>query len=216
MTELGNAVLEEIDAERALDEIRSAATAPAPGPEPVSDPESWLLAHGRDGITWGVLAADGWHFSPEAASLHRDTLQQLRIFDSRREVLVWRTPDGLRGRSLADAPDAPGPPESWSPMRLTDPGRAQWTDPVEGSPTAPIDERMVILGPQDDQSPTEAFTELAASTGAVHHVPLPAGRGVPALHLRHYLELDDASGIVRIAATRLVALGLADRGEGRA
>lgn len=147
----------------------------------------FALAHCDAGVTWGYLASARWRLSsevdpelspvPTVASLH-----ELRLFGHLAEVLIWRSEQGLSGRSLAD-----------------------W-DGVEGVDDAlrPIDEKRFLCG-CDRPSKQGDFIRYTGRGGAEHLAP--ASLPLRSFGVRHYLEQDRITGAVRIAATLLQIQG---------
>src|SRR5260370_30987813 len=83
-------------------------TAIASGDGSAAPETSWLLAHCDDGVIWGTRRPGGWRLSSSAfpdvsPPLIRSRIQDLRGFGRDRELLVWRTGDGLQGRGLIDS-----------------------------------------------------------------------------------------------------------------
>jgi len=154
----------------------------------------WLLAHCDDGVVWGrrVSERDPWSLSSAAfpsvsPSLGRGNVQQLRVFGPEDEALVWREEDGLRGRHLVDLQSDETP---------------AWQRPHE--------ERRLVLG-TDVHSTRGGFSLVSDTSGARHAPPweLAPGKLQGArlwLRLKHYFEFDPTTGVVRVAATRLIAL----------
>jgi hypothetical protein len=76
-----------------------------------------------------------------------------------------------------------------------------------------MDESRIVLGDRLLEAPKGGFTRVGSATGAEQVVPDELSDEVfqkslwpLRLHVRHYLESDDETGAVRIAATRLVEL----------
>src|SRR5690606_5637002 len=74
-----------------------------------ADGVAWALAHLDDGVTWGrwdretCAWTSGHGAAPDISpAIRAATLQELRIFGDEREVLIWRTSSGLRGRDVTD------------------------------------------------------------------------------------------------------------------
>ncbi len=164
----------------------------------------WLLAHCDDGVTWGrcdgarLLLSCGQH---EAWPTPRPTarnLQQLRLFGEAGEVLVWRREDAgdeLAGRLLTDGGERPDPDDPARPCH---------------------DVFYMVLGTRvakGGEATGDGFTAVTDAAGRVQVLPLALGRDTPdwgrpaaCLRISHYLERDEETGCVRIAASRLVAL----------
>jgi CRISPR-associated protein (TIGR03984 family) len=127
--------------------------------------------------------------SPAIEAGNRKSIQQLRLFGKMGESLLWRVDRAsaaFLGRSIEDAP-------------------------VEKE-KSPLDDKMLLLGDRvlDRKN---GFTLIAGATGACHAVPVDTDEeGLPlALFVKHYFALTEPSGALRIAATRLVDLGILAR-----
>jgi len=168
----------------------------------------WLLAHCDDGVIWGIVEHDALRL-PMAFASRADvaiprpravTIQQLRIFGSGGELLVWRNEDvdrpsggdgsgWLRGRLLLDQPIDPSRPH-----------------------TEPKPERWLLFGDSLESSGGESAFAVVAERRRrrVQVVPVAEehldGRFRVALNVKHYFECDGESGCVRRAITRLVSL----------
>lgn len=160
----------------------------------------WALAHCDDGVTWGRYAvpdAPSWNFGNQffpdvSPAIQRESLQELRIFGKKAEVLIWRTDSGLRGRMLRES----DPPAD----------RNDVSDPLR-----PSDESRIVRGDECLETPQSGFAHVADRTGAEQVIPLEVSdqqlqKRLIRLCVRHYYEQDRESGAVRIAATRLVDL----------
>lgn len=189
----------------------------------------WLLAHGRDGVTWGVVEDGRWalahtwfpEITPEVDPV---ALLMLRAFGPDEELLVWRDGAALRGRRLADASQ---PPHDWDPFAIDTPARSWWSGNGAADAMHPVDERHLLIagdsGRVDDRVLERGpFSLLADGTGARQAVPLLGLDAIdldlfpPALHVRHHLTRDVDHGVVHITATRLVALAPTRSGRDRA
>jgi len=154
-----------------------------------------LLAHCYDGVTWGRLDHDTseWRlactaFAARAPMPVEQNLLELRLFGRALEILIWREEGGFRGRKLSDK----GCSEEY---------------------LRPMDESRILLGDRLLETPKDGFSRVGSLTGAEQVVPVEISdevfRKSPwplRIHVRHYLELDEETGAVRIAATRLVKL----------
>lgn len=152
----------------------------------------WLLAHCRDGVTWGRLEGSScWrlsssHFPELCPKVSSDNLLEIRLFGSKEEVMVWWTEEGFLGRRLVDG--------------LSD-----------NSPTRPDSEIRVLLGDRLEGAPKDGFSVVGVADGRRQVVPLEcsaadfSGRRSPLrLKVRHYFEQNQETGAVRVAASRLV------------
>jgi CRISPR-associated protein (TIGR03984 family) len=158
---------------------------------------AWALAHSDDGVTWGRFdtAAKIWRLGDQAAPqvsppIRLETLQELRLFGPTCEVLIWRTAQGLRGRTLRDA-DAS-------------------TDKGEDA-LAPLVEDRLVLGERVVASCAHDFTHVGDRTGAEQVLPIlvtdkQLHAGQVKLQVRHHFELDAETGAARVTVTRLVDL----------
>jgi CRISPR-associated protein (TIGR03984 family) len=188
-------------------EILDWVTIGSPSSWPHSGQARWLLAHCDDGVVWGYRdSADTWRLSSglvfpslqksASPTLRHESLQQVRLFGDEGELLVWRDEVSLRGRWLHDS----------------------GIDSLEEH-QRPIDEYYLLLGDRMLDDSMDGFTLVGDAAGSRHSVPVECsagdfdlryrGRGDPPpwplqLHVRHYLEQDERSGTVRIAASRLV------------
>lgn len=159
-----------------------------------ADGGAWALGHFDDGVTWGrwdrhtSTWASGHEAAPDISpAIRAATLQELRIFGDEREVLIWRTSSGLRGREV------------------TEPGMNQYPE------MEPLSESRVLRGSQVRREYDRGFTCVADRTGAHQVLPIRITdqhlrRQNVRLIVRHYFEKDDKTGVVRVALTRLVAL----------
>lgn len=147
-------------------------------------PTGILLGQAFDGVIWGqiqegqlVLATD---YLPDVGALLRhDTLLNLRLFNPEQELRSWRTQEGLQVRLVREAPT--------------------------GQRYASYQDRAYQLIQQPEVSPAPApFVVLQGLAGQRH---APPGQPVPRrLWVRHYLELDPETGLLRLAEHRLLCL----------
>lgn len=157
----------------------------------------WLLAHLDAGVIWGRFdRRSGWVLSstifPEVSPPFRaPRLQTLRLFGPDAEALIWRTDQGPRGRILHDGDTLP-----------------------KDHPGAPFNSTQVLIGDRRRGDPIDNFTLVTDATGARHAVPINVDAAAFAggahwplrLHVRNYFEEVEATGAVRIAASRLCDL----------
>jgi len=189
MTHIEGCELERIDgaASKAwLDNVLGRGAAPLE----LSDP-AWVLCHSDDGVTWGKREGTGWllgstafpDLCPQPAELG---LQELRVFSAAAEVLIWRVDDGLRGRILRDS------------VAL-----------VGDASCSHHDENRLLVSGRVGEFRT-GFTRVGDGTGAEQALPLRVAEGPahawPRLRVRHFFVRDEASGSVRVVATRLVEI----------
>lgn len=167
----------------------------------------WALAHCDDGVTWGRRSGPGapsWNFGNQffpdvSPAIRRERLQELRIFGTDAEILIWRTDSGLRGRMLRENDPPAG-------RNLSDPLR-------------PSDESRIVRGDRLIGTSESGFSRITDRTGAEQVIPIEVSdqqlqkRSVR-LCVKHYYNQDGESGAVRIVATRLVKLTAEDTTDG--
>jgi len=151
---------------------------------------NYLFAHAEDGVIWGKfdknnLTTSGDIFN-QLAKLQLHSLQQCRIFGERCEVMLWKVGKIWKSRSITDA----------------------------NNPDCLSDEHQILWGTKPEQE-KDGFTLVAdGQEGLRHAVPLvniPFNQSKNLyrplrLIVRHYLEEDKDTGIVRIYLSRLVNL----------
>jgi CRISPR-associated protein (TIGR03984 family) len=150
----------------------------------------WLLAYTERGVIWGELrdgqlALSSEAFPADKRSLRPQTLQQVRMFGEDGELLLFRGPGG-----------------DWQHCLRID---------TSGAATEYFDEDYLLWGYNNEQqSPVQqnGFIELReGSEGIVHAPPLatmPSAEKRARLRMRHYLQINPASGLMHVAASRLV------------
>ncbi|MCA6596728.1 MAG: CRISPR-associated protein Csx19 [Pseudanabaena sp.] len=151
----------------------------------------YLLAHAEDGVIWGRfddhrLKTSGDVFD-QFAKLRSQILQQCRMFGDKCEVMLWKVGKDWKARSIEDTnnPDC-----------------------------LPDDEHQILWGTKPEQE-KDGFTLVAdGQEGLKHAVPLinisfdqskTLYRPLR-LTVRHYLDEDPDTGVVRIYLSRLVNL----------
>jgi CRISPR-associated protein (TIGR03984 family) len=150
----------------------------------------YLLAHAEDGVIWGRFDADRLITSGDVFSsfpqLRSQTLQQCRIFGEHGEVMLWKTGQKWKTRTIND------------------------TNQSDRLP----DEHQILWGTKSEKV-KDGFTIVAdGQEGLRHAVPLA---DIPfdqnknlyrplRLTVRHYLEEDEDTGVVRVYLSRLVNL----------
>lgn len=152
---------------------------------------NYLLAHAEDGVIWGKFQNGTLETSdsvfPQLAKLCLLTLQQCRIFGENSEVMLWRDDDKFKARLVED----------------THLNKEEY-----------ISENQIIWGTQAEQI-SGGFTLVSdGSQGLRHAVPLidiPFDSNQKLyrplrLCVRHYLDEDRETGLVRIYLSRLVNL----------
>jgi CRISPR-associated protein (TIGR03984 family) len=115
------------------------------------------------------------------------TLLELRLFGPESEILIWRSDAGWAGRRITDVP-------------LTGQNLA----------LQPAEEDRVLLGDRLRQA-KDGFTRVRTAAGAEQAVPIECdeasfgnGPGPLRLKVRNYFQQDQETGVVRVAASRLV------------
>jgi len=164
----------------------------------------WLLAHCDDGVTWGVREGNQWRLSSDvfpglSPAPTAKNLQQLRLFDESLEMLVWKTGSNFAGRILGDADDANAP---------------QWV--------RPLSETWLVVGDRLFER-KDGFSLVGDGLGSRHAIPIACteedfdhGKQHPlVMNIRHYFERNEDTGVVRIAATRVVSIENKARKETR-
>ncbi|MEJ5346112.1 MAG: CRISPR-associated protein Csx19 [Chloroflexus sp.] len=145
---------------------------------------NWLLAHADDGVIWGKLRNDGLHLSGDAfpdisPPLRAVTLQQVRLFGSAAELLLWRDGSIWQTRVIQDG---------------------------AGEPCEYYDESHLLWGDRVEERKDGFLLLRQGSEGLRHTPPLPQVAQLPAqLRVRHYLAYD-ADGQAYVAFSRLIAL----------
>jgi len=147
-----------------------------------------LLAHALDGVIWGKIVGDKLVTS---APLNTATLQEIRLFNDRREVHIWRNGD------------------TWYQYKKDETG-------IEADDY--IDESYILWGVTGSLR-DDGFTTLEDGAQGLHHtVPIDAS-AVNNRHLRacllvrHYFGEDDM-GVNFIAYSRLMGLSVKDFSNG--
>lgn len=156
-------------------------TSKGPQPEETHDVK-WALAHCCSGVTWGFLENGGWRLGSEMDSQlcpfpTSNTVQEVRLFGAFAEVLIWKMEQELRGRILCE--QAEGVENELQPLR----------------------EARILRGtPENSQE--NAFRRYTDRGGAQQLVPstFPGNN----FYVRHYLQENNQTGAVRIAASRLL------------
>jgi CRISPR-associated protein (TIGR03984 family) len=142
------------------------------------------VGHAWDGVIWGRISSRRLSIPYDTrpgrgAQLRWETLLDLRIFDERREIRIWRRGNALEAVEVTDS-------------SASQSGEAYYRD---------LDFEL-IRSPGSRPSDGE-FVELKGLAGQVHYPPGP----VPAkLRVRLYYQADPTSGLVRSIENRLVAL----------
>ena len=151
----------------------------------------WLLTHADDGVIWGRMDETGKLLvAPEPPPLRLDTLQQARLFSPAAELLLWRDGDNdFHARLIRD---------------VNETENAMFTEA--------FDERQMLWGTDAESLGATSFTVVSdGARGLRHVVPLhlqgtfSEAKRPLRLCVRHYLK-EDASGFVRVTASRLVEL----------
>ena len=147
-------------------------------------PTGILLGQAFDGVIWGqvqdsqlTLATDNL---PDVGALLRyDTLLNLRLFNPEQELRLWRTEEGLQVCLVREV--------------------------TTGQFYEHYQDRAYELIRQPQASPAPApFVVFHGLAGQRH---APPGQPVPRkLRVRHYLELEPETGLLRLAEHRLLGL----------
>ena len=158
---------------------------------------TWLLAHADDGVIWGHvedkqlrLSGEVEHFPQVSPPLRSVTLQQVRLFGPKAELMVWRAGTGWQARLIVDE---------------------------DGEPVKTYDEAHMLWGNARQPESTNDFTLVADGEMGHHHaLPLPTTGAQFTRHkrpyrpfrlaVRHYLSQDEASGLLRVNLSRLCNL----------
>jgi len=152
-----------------------------------------MLAHADDGVIWGrieqgrlLTSRDAFPEENVSPVLRALTLQQVRLFSPEAELLLWRANGGWQARLIVDG---------------------------AGEAVEFFDEWQILWGTRCEAI-QEGFTLVADGALEHRHAP-PVGlsdssfasdenRRPLRLQVRHYLETDPDSGLVRVALSRLV------------
>lgn len=156
------------------------------------DGEAVLIGHGWDGVIWGVIREGRFEVAADhgkhGSSLRRETLLELRVFDSSRELRLWRVGRDHRSCVIREQSERGG-------------------EEVRGLAYEGWGERdyWLLRSPSVRRPEPAPFVELSGTGGQLH---APPGRPTPPqkLRVRHYLARDRDSGLLREAAHRLIAL----------
>ncbi len=152
----------------------------------------YLLAHADDGVIWGRVEGQQLRLASEffpavSPPLRAISLQQARLFGPGAELMVWRGAEGWQARLVRD--------EAGQGRRYYDEAQVLWGNAPQGEPQA-------------------GFTLVAdGEMGHCHAVPLAVDKQMfkethrpLRLAARHYLEKDEASGLLRVTLSRLLNL----------
>jgi CRISPR-associated protein (TIGR03984 family) len=156
----------------------------------------YLLAHAEDGVIWGRFDENGLKTSGDLlfdkctkfhpAKLRSQTLQQCRMFGDKCEVMLWKIGKDWKARSIEDT----------------------------NNQDCLHDEHQILWGTKAEKE-KDGFTLVAdGQEGLKHAVPLVS---IPfdqsknlyrplRLTVRHYLDEDPDTGVVRVYLSRLVDL----------
>ncbi|MFQ5578797.1 MAG: CRISPR-associated protein Csx19, partial [Anaerolineae bacterium] len=150
----------------------------------------YLLAHADDGVIWGKVEGEALRLSHEvipdvSPPLLAVSLQQVRLFGPAAELMLWRSDAGWQARLIEDK---------------------------EGDSTLYYDETRLLWGTNREPASTQTFTVVSdGQMGHRHAVPIPVpaarfnGRRRPLrLHVRHYLQQDERSGLLNVTLSRLL------------
>ena len=149
----------------------------------------YILAHAEDGVIWGRFD-DGLKTSGDVfdqfAKLRSQTLQQCRMFGNTCEVMLWKVGKEWKSRSINDT----------------------------NNPAHLDDEHQILWGTQSEQEKDGFTLVFDGQEGLRHAVPLLDIRFDSSKNLyrplrltvRHYLDEDNDTGVVRVYLSRLVNL----------
>ena len=152
-----------------------------------------MLAHAADGVIWGrveqgqlITSRDAFPDQDVSPVLRLLTLQQLRLFGPDAELLLWRADGGWRSRLIVDG---------------------------VGEIVEFYDEWQILWGTRRE-AVRDGFTLVAdGALGHSHAPPVEISESLFApdenrrplrLQMRHYLETNPNSGLLRVALSRLV------------
>jgi CRISPR-associated protein (TIGR03984 family) len=145
-----------------------------------------LLGHAYDGLIWGRVRngrlelASGF-LAQVGASLRAETLLDLRVFNPQQELRVWQAGAGLKACRLT---------EGQSGQRYAGYQDQSYQLLRQPNPNKPLQQARFVV--------------LEGLAGQRH---APPGEPVPrCLAVRHYLEGDPETGLLRIAEHRLLGL----------
>jgi len=154
-----------------------------------------MLAHADDGVIWGrveqgqlITSRDAFPDQDVSSVLRSLTLRQLRLFGPNAELLLWRADGGWRSRLIVDG---------------------------VGEMVGFFDEWQILWGTRRE-AVRDGFTLVAdGALGHNHAPPVEIGEDLFAsdenrrpvrLQVRHYLETNPDSGLLRVALSRLVGV----------
>lgn len=145
---------------------------------------NYLLAHADDGVIWGYFNNDGkLIISGEAfdkinVELRVSTLQQLRLFSPKVELLLWRITNNFLARIIAD----------------------------DSQSDASVFHEEHLLWGKGEKSNLGFCLMVEGTQGFFHAPPLPESEGADIkLKIRHYIDYDDQDQAY-ISKSRLVGL----------
>ena len=152
-----------------------------------------------DSFVWGVCKAGVWQWGsepvdPDVRAPSRQTLLEARVFGKDGELLLWRNGDfdanTFAGRLLTDTTANAETPTLTTYLEFA-PARKHQRDRRTGKPT-----RGMMVERLNDE-----FMRRELPNGCI--TVTPHGERV---ELRHYLGENPQTGVLRIAATRFVAI----------
>lgn len=174
-------------------------------PGSVQDNWEWGLVHCDDGVTWGRFdpIKKAWRSSSESFPdgcpvVTPFNLIEMRLFGKNSEIMIQRNGAEFSGRWIVDLSSSDEEP-----------------------PTRPEDECRILLGDRMVDRARNGFTRVGTADGSEQVVPLECterdfsgGRWPLRLWIRHYFQKDEETGVVRVAASRLVSVEKEDaRGQ---
>jgi CRISPR-associated protein (TIGR03984 family) len=152
----------------------------------------YVLVHAEDGVIWGRfdnnhLITSGDVFTElKFAKLRSQTLQQCRMFGNNCEVMLWKVGKDWNARSIDDT----------------------------NNPDCLPDEHQILWGTKAERE-NKGFTLVADGQEGLKHVvpliniPFDQSKNLYRplrLTVRHYLDEDPDTGVVRVYLSRLVNL----------
>jgi CRISPR-associated protein (TIGR03984 family) len=194
---------------RALLDWLEASASPGKSLEAMGTGPHWVLAHCDDGVTWGLVDEGRVRWAEGAWAGPRPTranVQQVRVFGPEAEFLVWRVEgEGtFQARRLADgepSKDWCRPKEERFLIAATRMADDVATGHADFSAVDERDGRRQVLPPVCDP-----LDDRPRGLRGLTADDFEKGAYGVGLELHHYLDEDDGTGCVRVAASRLVRL----------
>ncbi|GEM_PF-3518159 len=175
-----------------------------PTSETVPDTFDYGVLQCTDSFVWGICTDGVWRWSssvephtpqsPGVIAPQTHTLLEARLFGTEAELLLWRSgnfaDETFCGRILRDA----SADETVAPLTA-------WTafSPPTDQPKHPRKEKQRLAAYVETLA--DGFVRRTQTNGCI--TVTPAGSYI---RLKHYLEEDTTTGVLRIAATRFVSI----------